>query len=146
MDDSAPAPDEYFRRDREEGVSPPDLSKDCTYAEHIVRARGKRTRYTSVSLDAGRIRDFGPVLYKVHGDRLLADGHRLVEHEDLIATLRKVVREQDRAERARAVQAIRYARMRSEGLISWTFDIAGVARKDLIQWAERRIRPYFSKV
>ena len=29
---------EYFRRDQRRGVSPPDLSKDCTFAEHIVQA------------------------------------------------------------------------------------------------------------
>ena len=56
--DSSPARD-YFRRDQRDGVSPPDLSKDCTFAEHIVHARGKRTQFTSVSLDLSKIRDFG---------------------------------------------------------------------------------------
>jgi len=49
----------YFRRDQRDGISPPDLSKVCTYAEHIVHARGKRTQFTSISLDLAKIRDFG---------------------------------------------------------------------------------------
>ena len=31
---------DYFRRDQRNGISPPDLTKDSTYAEHIVHARG----------------------------------------------------------------------------------------------------------
>jgi hypothetical protein len=46
-----PAIRAYFRRDQRDGVGPPDLSKVCTYAEHIVHARGKRTQFTSVSLN-----------------------------------------------------------------------------------------------
>jgi len=39
---------DYFRQDQSDGISPPDLTKNTTFAEHIVRARGKRTKYTSV--------------------------------------------------------------------------------------------------
>ena len=59
-----PKPPDYFRRDQADGVTAPDLSKDCSYAEHIVRARGKRTQLTSVSLDPQKINDFGPALYR----------------------------------------------------------------------------------
>lgn len=56
---SSPSPREYFRRDQGDEISPPDLSKECSFAEHIVHARGKRTQYTSVSLDLAKIKDFG---------------------------------------------------------------------------------------
>jgi hypothetical protein len=42
---------DYFRRDQAVGVAAPDLLKDCSYAEHIVHARGKRTQLTGISLD-----------------------------------------------------------------------------------------------
>lgn len=137
---------DYFRRDQEDGISPPDLSKDCTFAEHIVRARGKRTRFTSVSLDANRIRDFGPALYRVRRPELAADQHHLVEHRALIDALRAAVKNGEKAARAQAVQALRYAMMRVEGVIDWRLDAAGIERKDLLAWAAKRVRPYFAKV
>jgi hypothetical protein len=57
------------------------------------------------------------------------DGHALVEHEALIQELRKVSREDQKTERLRAIQALRYATRRKQGLISWSFDRSGVARK-----------------
>lgn len=141
----APQPVEYFRRDRPAGITAPDLSKDCTYAEHIVRARGKRTRFTSVSRDPERIREFGDQLYKLQHGRVIADAHVVVEHSALVDSLRASIRGQDKADRARAVQALRYALMRTEGLVDWRFDTSGVERKDLLAWAEQRVRPYFTR-
>lgn len=135
----------YYRRDREEGISPPDLSKACTFAEHIVRARGKRTRFTSVSLDPASIRDFGDTLYRLQRSRLETDGHQLVEHGVLLGELQRTIRESDKDERLRAVQALRYARRRREGLIDWQFDIAGIERKALLGWAARNVMDYFVK-
>jgi hypothetical protein len=142
---------DYFRRDQSSGISPPDLSKDCTFAEHIVHARGKRTQYTSVSLDLTKIRDFGDADYKLEREKLACEpttteSHRLVEHESLIAELRRVVREGEKEDRLRAVQAMRYATRRKEGLVSWSFDIAVVARKSLIAWAASKVQAYFTRV
>lgn len=139
-------PDDYYRGDQQSGVSAPDLSKDCTYPEHIVRARGKRTQYTSVSLDPRRIRDFGDAVYVVIRPRLCRDNHVLREHEALMASLRVSVRASDKAERARAIQAVRYAKRRREGLIEWAFDTSGVDRKDLVTWAYGQVQEYFTKV
>ena len=138
---------EYFRGDQRDGITAPDLSKsDCTVAEHIVRARGKRTKYSSVSLDRNRIRDFGETLYRLLLDRVASDEHVLVEHDSLLAELRRVVRESDKAERARALQAIRYARRRLEALVEWKFDVSGVERKDLISWAFTRVQDYSQRL
>lgn len=137
---------EYFRRDQREGISPPDLSKEFTFAEHIVHARGKRTPFTSVSLDLSRIRDFGNTDYKLEQAKIADDGHALVEHHALIQSLRKAAREEEKAERLRAVQALRYALRRMEGLVKWSFDISGIARKDLIAWARGKVQGYFSRV
>jgi hypothetical protein len=46
----------------------------------------------------------------------------------------------------RAIQALRYAQRRKEGLVSWSFITTGVARKDLIAWAERKVQAYFVRV
>lgn len=136
----------YFRRDQREGISPPDLSKRCTYAEHIVHARGKRTQLTSVSLDLAKLRDFGEAAYRLKREETEDDGHGIVEHESLIAELQRVVRDEQKAERSRAIQALRYAKMRLEGLIEWRFDASGVERKDLINWARGKVQPYFTRV
>jgi hypothetical protein len=137
---------DYFRRDQRDGISPPDLSKDCTFAEHIVHARGKRTRYTSDALDLIKIRDFGDADYRLERQKLLDDQHQLVEHESLLDELRRVIREEEKAERLRAVQALRFARMRKEGLVNWSFDVSRVPRKDRLTWAQARVQPYFTRL
>lgn len=141
-----PSQPDYFRRDQNSGIQPPDLSKECTYEEHIVHARGKRTQYTSVSLDLAKIRDFGDTDYKLTREQALNDGHFLVEHEALIAHLRKVVREGQKESRLRAAQALRYAKRRKEGLVRWSFDVVGIPRKDLIAWAGNKVQAYFIRM
>jgi hypothetical protein len=96
---------EYFRRDQRDGISPPDLSKDCTYAEHIVHARGKRTRFTSVSLQLARIKDFGEANYRLEQVKLNADG-KLLEHEELLNELERVVQAGEKSDRSRAARAL----------------------------------------
>ncbi len=111
-----------------------------------MHARGKRTQFTSVSLDLSKIRDFGDTDYKLKRELVASDGHDLVEHEVLITELRRVAREEAKEDRLRAVRALRYAMKRKEGLVRWSFNSAGVARKDLINWAERMIQKYFARV
>jgi hypothetical protein len=137
---------DYFRRDQQDGISPPDLSKECTFAEHIVHARGKRTRFTSVSLDLAKIRDFGDTNYRLERLKLIEDKHELVEHEVSIEDLRRAGREGEKADRLLAIQAMRYATKRKEGLVRWSFDISRVARKDLLTWTGARIQVFFTRV
>lgn len=136
---------DYFRRDQGDGVTAPDLSKDCSFAEHIVRARGKRTQLTSISRDRQRINDFGPVLYRALRSEIDADGHTLVEHEELMRQLRIAAESTEKEERARALQAQRYAKRRLEGVVRWDFVLSGVERKDWITWAFRHVQKYFSR-
>ncbi|MBI1209773.1 MAG: hypothetical protein GC191_21140 [Azospirillum sp.] len=143
MNEAAPA---YYRRDREGGITPPNLLKDCTIAEHIVRARGKRTKFTSVSLDLSKLRDFGDASYRLKKDLVLIEGHSVIEHEALIAELRQLCENEIRADRARALQALRYARKRLEGLIDWRFDVGAVERKQLDQWVGVRVQRYFQRI
>jgi hypothetical protein len=145
VNDTAQALD-YFRRDEKSGISPPDLSKAVTFAEHIVHARGKRTQYTSVSLDLSKIKDFGDADYQLDQPLTASDGHVLVRHETLLAELQRVIREEDKAERFRAIQALRYATRRKEGLVDWRFTSSTVARKDLISWADRQVQKYFKRI
>lgn len=137
---------DYLRGDQATGITAPDLSKTCSFAEHIVRARGKRTQYTSVSLDPTRITDFGEVLYHLKQPELQVDAHELVEHAAVMTTLRQTVESEDKAERARAIQALRYARKRVEGLVRWKFNTGSIAQKDLINWAGSQVQKYFVKV
>jgi hypothetical protein len=137
---------EYFRRDRNEGVTPPDLTKNCTIAEHVVRARGKKTNFTSVTLDLSRVRDFGETSYQLKRPETEADGHEVIEHDVVIQTLQEVCRNNQKDERARALQAIRYASAHLEGLVRWDFDISRVPRKEVINWVYGRIQQYFRKL
>lgn len=137
---------DYFRRDQTDGLTAPDLSKICTEAEHIVRARGKRTSMTSVSLDPKKIDDFGPSLYQAIRPCIEGDGHTFIEHGALLEQLRKTALSTDKAERARAIQAQRYAKRRLEGLVAWKFDWSSIERKDLITWSFKHIQKYFQKV
>lgn len=138
--------DEYFRRDQSDGVTAPDLTKDCSFSEHIVRARGKRTQLTSLSLAPDKIHDFGPVLYQAIQTQVDDDGHTLVKHSDLMTALRNIALSSDKEERARAIQAQRYAKRRMEGLLQWSFDLSGVDRKAVITWAFHNVQKYFRRV
>jgi hypothetical protein len=134
---------EWYRRDQADGITPPNLLRDCSFAEHIVRARGKRDRYTSVSFSPDSIREFGDTLWRLKRAELEAAGHLLIEPQALLDQLSRTIREDDKAERTRAVQALRYARRRKEGLVDWRFDIAGVERRRLFSWTAERVRCYF---
>ena len=136
----------YFRRDQKNGISPPDLTKMCSYAEHIVHARGKRTKFTSLSLDLTKVRDFGECSYKLKRVETEADRHLVVEHEQLLAELQRIVSERAKDERLKAVHALRYAKMRKEGLVDWQFDISRLERKEVIDWAYSQIQKYFSRL
>ncbi len=145
MSNEAIHPD-YFRRDQCDGISPPDPTKDFTYAEHIVHARGKRTQYTSVSTDVGKIAIFGETTYRLLTPSVLVDGHRLVSHAELLAELQRVIQIGDKADRQRAIQAKRYATRAREALVEWQLILGSVERKDAINWAKGQIQKYFAKV
>ena len=136
---------DYFRRDQRDGITPPDLSKECSYSDHIVHARGKRTSFTNVTLDLDRCRDFGECSYKLMRETAEADTHKIVEHEHLLAVLHRTVSEGEKGERLKALHALRYARMRREGLVDWNFDISRIERKEIISWANRQIQKYFAR-
>ena len=140
-----PKPPDYFRRDQADGVTAPDLSKDCSYAEHIVRARGKRTQLTSVSLDPQKINDFGPALYRALRPDIDGDGHAIIEHSELLQHLRVSAELNEKEERVRALQAQRYAKRRKEGLVKWNFSFGGIDRKNLTSWAFQNIQKYFRR-
>jgi hypothetical protein len=135
----------YFRGDNSAGITAPDLSKTVEYADHIVKARGKRTQLTSVSLESGKIRDFGDQVYKLRREEAAGDGHGLVEHEVLVAHLIEQARGTDKGSKLKAIQALRYARKRLEGLVEWAFDTSGVERKNLIAWAGSKVQAYFER-
>jgi hypothetical protein len=136
---------DYYRGDQRAGITAPDLAKQCEFSEHIVRARGKRSRYTSVSLDRHAIERFGECEYVLLRDQLDRDKHTLIEHAELIRRLERAAREREKGERLTAVQALRYARPRREGLILWNFKVDGVERKNLITWAFEKIQAYFRR-
>ena len=136
---------DYFRGDSKAGITAPNLARDVGYADHIVKARGKRTQFTSVSRQPGKVWDFGDQLYRLKREDAASDGHKLVEHETLMAHLREQARSEKKAAKLKALQAIRYAKKRLEGLVDWSFDTSGVDRKDLITWAATKVQPYFEK-
>lgn len=67
-----------------------------------------------------------------------------MEHDALLQGLRDIIQSSDKAERARAIQAVRYATRRLEGLVKWNFDTSTVPPKDLINWAAQRVGAYFT--
>lgn len=136
---------DYFRGDNKSGITGPNLAKDVSFADHIVKARGKRTQYTSVSKSPDKIRIFGSQLYKLIREKVAFDKHRLIEHLALMDALREQARSTTKEDRQKAVLALRYARKRLEGLVDWSFDISGVAKKDIITWATKKVQPYFQK-
>ena len=137
---------DLFRRDQTDSVTGPNLDDTSSYAEHIVHARGKRTRFTSVSTSRDAIRDFGPQLWKLLQPQIATDGHAIVTHEDLVRALRQTLSDEgDARARELAARAIPRAVRRREALVQWGFKIDGVERKDRMAWAEKHVRTYFTK-
>jgi hypothetical protein len=137
---------DYYRGDQKAGISAPNLLKACTYADHVVSARGRKTRYTSVSLDRGKIERFGEVDYLLLREGVDRDGHSVIEHETLVKVLRETASEGEKAERLKAVRALHYALLRKEGLVDWKFDISRVDEKNVITFAHGAIQKYFRKI
>jgi hypothetical protein len=139
-------PSEYFRRDQPDGITPPNLSDQSSFAEHIVHARGKRTRFTSLSLDPALIVDFGPQLWRLLHPKLESEGHQVVDHDTLVRTLRDEARSaSDPVAQDLAARALPRAIRRREAMVSWSFDVARVSRKELSEWARPHVRSYFVK-
>jgi hypothetical protein len=137
---------DLFRRDEQSGVSPPNLADTSSHAEHIVHARGKRTRFTSVSQSRDAIRDFdGEQLWLALRDDLKKAKHLVIEHEALLKGLRELLTTGSGDEKERAARALPRAKKRLEALVEWTFDISKVERKDLITWAAKQVVPFFKK-
>jgi hypothetical protein len=135
---------EYFRRDQVDGITPPNLADLSSVAEHVVHARGKRTRFTSLSLDPSTIVDFGPQLWRLLQPKLMDEGHGIVEHDSLVRALRDEVRSaSDPVAQDLAARALPRVIRRREALVSWSFDLSRVARKELSEWARPHVRPYF---
>jgi hypothetical protein len=137
---------EYFRRDQTDGITPPNLTDESTYAEHIVHARGKRTRYTSLSIDPATIVEFGPQLWRLLQPKIQDGGHGVLGHDDLVTTLRAETRSSpDPAARELASRALPRTLRRREALVLWRFDVSRVPRKELSEWARPHVRPYFAR-
>lgn len=139
-------PNDYFRGDQRTGITAPNLAKPCSFPDHIVHARGKRTALTSVSLDRNSIAAFGESDYLLLHAELTPDGHVLTEHAALVQSLRESALSTDKGERAKSIHALRYARLRREGVVSWNFDVTSIPSKDLITWAFTRVQKYFRKL
>jgi hypothetical protein len=116
------------------------LRDNASFLITLVRARGKRTPYTSVSLERHAIERFGECDCLLLRHLLNRDKHALVDHAELIRELRLAIRERKKADRLTTIQALRYARLRKEGLIVWKFDYEGVERKELITWTYQKVQ------
>lgn len=142
---SSPTP-EYYRGDEANNITPPDLADQSSYAEHIVKARGKRSRFTSISTDPTSIRDFGTQLWRALQPALSAGGHDIEPHNALLQTLlNQAHTDPDKSTRQLARKAHGRAQKRREALICWHFNVSGVERKALQAWAQRHVQPYFAK-
>lgn len=140
------AGDNYYRRDQEKGITAPKLDAGVSFVEHVVRARGKKTQYTSISHDVNRISHFDGVDYEVLHTDVVGDGHLLVPCDALQCELKKVAYEGEKAEAQKATRALGYVRKNLESLIDWKFNVATVAPKDIIAWAYSSIQKYFRKM
>jgi hypothetical protein len=111
-----------------------------------VHARGRRTRFTSLSTDPKSIVIFGPQLWRFKEALAAANSHRVLSHQALLTALRNELNSHDAKAQDLAARALRRARMRKEALVLWGFDVSRVDRKDLSEWARPHVQQYFSRV
>lgn len=139
---------DLFRRDQVDTVTGPNPDDVSTYPEHIVHARGKRTRFTSVSTSPLAIRDFGDQLWKLVQPKVTDDGHVVVAHDELVKELRRLVGtggDGDGRIAELAARALPRALQRREALIDWKYNTDRIERKERMAWAERYVRDYFTR-
>ncbi len=138
----------YYRGDSSKGITPPNLAVESTIPEHIVRARGKKTNFTSVSLDKDKVKSFGDAIYTLLNDILHTDMHKLIEHKQVLESLRTFAKGDDPKQKDLALRAIPRAKSNLEGLIRWNFkipsDVGGSTK--LISWVSPKVQKYFDKL
>ncbi|MBB2165170.1 hypothetical protein HLH26_11610 [Gluconacetobacter sp. 1b LMG 1731] len=137
---------EYFRGDEKSGITAPNLANICCYVDHIVKARGRKTQYTSVSLAPNSIQIFGEVMYRLLRTQAESDGHDVVEHHNLITDIQNTIKKSVKADKIKAARALQYAQKRKEGLVVWNFKLKNLKSKWIIRYAHIRIQKYFDKV
>lgn len=139
--------DDLFRRDQADTISGPNPDDASNYAEHVVHARGKRTRFTSVSTSKDAIRDFGEQLWKLVQPKVTDDGYVVVTHSQLLQALRVLLQGDDERARELAARALPRSIRRREALVDWQYKdkVDRIERKDRISWAEKYVRDYFTR-
>lgn len=97
---------DYYRKDHPKGITPinPDFEKDVV--EHITKARGTKTRYTSVSNSLLSIRWVNGVGYKVVTEKVLTDSHEILNYDYLLELLTKEFQDSARKKRILVNSAI----------------------------------------
>ena len=110
-----------------------------------MHARGKRTRYTSVSTSQNAIRDFGEQLWKLTQPKVTDAGHIVISHEELLRALRTILEADDDRQRELAARAIPRVNRRKEALVDWQFAVDRIERKDRMVWAENQVREFFTR-
>ena len=138
-------PDQHFRNDSPNGITPPNPDANVSHVDHITKARGKRTQFTSVSQDADSIRHFSGELYRCSRIAVQGDGHTFVEHNDLVDGIRQTILKSRREEKIKAERALQYTTRAKEALINWKFDFRRVPRKDRITRCGDQIQAYFTQ-
>ena len=86
----------------------------------------QRSQYSRLMLNIAKCRDFGECTYRLLREPAEADKHKIVEHEHILTELQQTASPKEKDERLKAIHALRYARMRKEGLVDWQFDISRV--------------------
>jgi len=69
-----------------------------------------------VTLDLLKCRSFGETTYRLKRPEVDNEGHTVIEHSVLVASLTHSARDGEKAEKARALQALRYTRRHLEVL------------------------------
>ncbi|GAA4422411.1 hypothetical protein GCM10023155_06000 [Bremerella cremea] len=133
----------HFRKDSPNGITPPNPDVSVSPVDHITKARGKKTQYTSVSESEDSIRHFSGQCYRCESSEIVSEGHEVLLHADLLMLLRTTALGAQRAEKIKAERALQLATRAREALIDWKFDLKGVARKDRITHSASQIQKFF---
>lgn len=133
---------QHYRGDQDKGITAPNLGLDVTFAEHVVKARGRKSNYTSVSENRAAAQIFGKV-YTLDEIGLRNDGHQLFCSISIQKSLQDTIKSGG-PQAQLALRAVPRVAKNSECLIKWDFKIPSkFTGGSLISWTYNTIQKYF---
>lgn len=121
------------------GINP---NNRVSIVDHITKARGEKTQYTSVSDELQKLDQFQGVPWECNAIHIAQDLHIVIDFNTLIGLIQSSTERNTKKARART-----HATRAREHLIEWSFSLpSNLNSSTRITWLEKKITTYFKRI